>query len=428
MPLTDVEQAVTEVWRREAPALIGALVRLTRDVELSEDVAQDALIAALEQWPDQGIPNRPGAWLTTVARRRAVDQIRRATTLRDRAEQIAHDLEEGDMTDLADHVDRVEDDVLRLMFLACHPVLTPESRAALCLRLVGGLTTAEIARAYIAKESAVAQRISRAKKALADAGIDGDLPTGAERQERLADVMAVVYLIFNEGYAATAGEAWMRPDLCDEALRLARILTGLAPDEPEVHGLQALMEFQASRIPARIGPDGSPVLLEDQDRRRWDRLLIQRGLRALEKAHRLGKPVSSYVLQAEIAACHARASRAEDTDWTRLAEWYDLLAAHAPGGVVEVNRAVAHGRAHGADAGLAVLDRRTGDAPAHLVEAVRADLLERVGRRSEALGALREAVAATSNEAEQRLLRARIEDLSTSMSNPEAAARRLDDA
>lgn len=421
------DAAVTEAWRREAPALIGALVRLTRDVSLAEDVAQDALVAALEQWPTSGVPDRPGAWLTTVARRRAIDQIRRAATLRDRTGRLAQELETATVDELVDHVDRVEDDVLRLMFLACHPALTPESRAALCLRLVGGLTTAEIARAYLAKESAVGQRISRAKRTLAEAGIDVDLPTGAERRDRLGDVMAVVYLVFNEGYTATAGNAWMRPDLCHEALRLARLLAGLAPTEPEVHGLEALLELQASRIPARTGPDGAPILLDDQDRSRWDRLLVRRGLDALATAHALDRPVSTYVLQAEIAACHARARRAEDTDWVAIAGWYDLLAGHAPGAVVEVNRAVAHGRAFGPDVGLAVLDAHAGAAPTNLVAAVRADLLERAGRLDAALEQLEVAVAATANDAEAGLLQDRAARISNAMSEPGRPVRRPDE-
>ncbi len=399
--------AITEVWRRESTRLVAALTRMTRDLDLAEDLTQDALVAALEQWPATGVPDRPGAWLMTVAKRRAVDHFRRAGALRDRAPLLAQE-QEAIVRDLVDAVDHIEDDVLRLMFLTCHPVLTPESRAALCLRLVGGLTTAEIARAYLAKESAVGQRISRAKRTLAEAGATFEHPTGREREARLADVMAVVYLVFNEGYAATAGPDWMRPDLTHEAMRLARLLAGLVPDEPEVHGLQALLELQASRMPARTDGAGRPVLLEDQDRSRWDQLLRRRGLAALERARATGKPVGTYTIQAAIAACHARARRAADTDWAEIARLYDVLAAHAPGPVVEVNRAVAHGRAHGPDAGLAVLDA-AGEVPGPAVHAVRGDLLERAGRPEEAATAFDAAAALSANESEQRLLRERAE-------------------
>jgi len=313
--------------------------------------------------------------------------------------------------DLDAAVDHIEDDVLRLMFLTCHPTLPKEARAALTLRLVGGLTTQEIARAFLVKDATVGQRISRAKAALQ--GADFDLPTGSERQQRLADVMSVVYLVFNEGYAATAGDDWTRPDLCHEALRLSRMLSHLVPDEPEVLGLQALLEIQASRLHARAAEDGSPVLLEHQDRRRWDPLLIRRGLAALDRAEGLGKPVGTYVLQAEIAACHARARTAEQTDWSRIAELYDVLAGVAPGPVVEVNRAVAHGRAFGPEAGLAVLDGLY-DGPlarSHLLPAVRGDLLARAGRVEEAAAAFREAAAITHNESERKVLLARAEEV-----------------
>jgi RNA polymerase sigma factor (sigma-70 family) len=330
---------------------VGALTRLTRDVDLAEDLAQDALLAALEQWPISGVPVNPAAWLMTTAKRRSIDHFRRADTLRRKTEELGHskaEAEEAAMTDLDAQVDFIEDDALRLIFLSCHPSLTPESRAALTLRLVGGLTTSEIARGFLATESAIAQRISRAKKTLTEARASFDLPTGADRIRRLDDVMAVIYLIFNEGYTATAGDDWMRPDLANEATRLARMLSALAPEEPEVLGLQALLEIQGSRMQARRGEHGEPVLLEAQDRTRWDPMLIRRGLSALHQAEVLaagGKPVGKYFLQASIAAQHARAKRAEDTDWRKIALIYDQLAEAAPGPVVEVNRAVAHGRA-----------------------------------------------------------------------------------
>lgn len=399
--------AITAVWRRESVRLVAALTRMTRDLELAEDLAQDALVAALEQWPDQGVPANPGAWLMAVAKRRAIDQFRRNETLRRRTAEIAHGLEEAEVPDFESAVDHIEDDVLRLAFLCCHPVLPPESRAALTLRLVGGLTTQEIARAYLVKDATMGQRISRAKRQLAESGAELENPTGPERRQRLADVMAVVYLVFNEGYAATAGDDWTRPELCLEAMRLARMLAHLAPDEPEVHGLQALLEIQGSRLSARYDADGTPILLEAQDRRRWDQLLIGRGLAALDRAEVLaqeGKPVGSYVLQAAIAACHARARRPEDTDWVEIAGLYDVLARIAPGPVVEVNRAVAHGRAFGPDAGLKVLDA-VGNVPGwHLVPAVRGDLLERAGREEEAARAFRDAAALTRNEDERRIL------------------------
>jgi RNA polymerase sigma factor (sigma-70 family) len=408
---SDAASAVSAVWRRESARLVAGLARMTHDLGLAEDLAQDALVAALEQWPDQGIPRNPGAWLMAVAKRRAVDHFRRADTLRRRTADLGHDLAREDPPDLDAAVDHIEDDVLRLMFLTCHPVLPPESRAALTLRLVGGLTTQEIARGFLVKDATMGQRISRAKKALV--GADFDLPVGAARQERLADVMAVVYLVFNEGYSATAGDDWMRPDLCQEALRLARMLAHLAPGEPEVHGLQALLELQASRVRARTGPRGEPVLLEDQDRRQWDQLLVRRGLAALDRAAALGKPVGPYVLQAALAACHARARRPEDTDWARIAGLYDVLAGLTPSPVVEVNRAVAHGRAFGADAGLAVLDG-LGEAAlpeSHLLLSVRGDLLARAGRPAEAASAFRAAADRTRNESERSLLLARAGEL-----------------
>jgi RNA polymerase sigma factor (sigma-70 family) len=410
---------VIATWRAESARLVGALTRMTRDVDLAEDLAQDALVAALEQWPVSGIPDNPSAWLMTTAKRRGVDHFRRADTLRRKVAELEHarerDGEEAQVPDLDDQVDHIEDDVLRLVFLSCHPALTPESRAALTLRLVGGLTTAEIARGFLTSEATMGQRISRAKRTLAQARATFELPTGAERVARLDDVMAVVYLVFNEGYSATAGDDWMRPDLADEATRLARMLADLAPDEPEVHGLQALLELQGSRTAARLSPSGEPVLLEDQDRSLWDELRIRRGLAALDRATALaaaGRPVGRYFLQASIAAQHAVARRAEDTDWRRIASLYDVLADAAPGPVVEVNRAVAHGRAHGAAAGLdllaAVDESALGSSP--LLAGVRGDLLERAGRHTEAATAFDEAAARTRNQGERTVLLRRAED------------------
>ena len=412
----DPNEVVIAAWRAESARLVGALTRMTRDVGLAEDLAQDALVAALEQWPTVGVPANPGAWLMTTAKRRGIDHFRRADVLRRKLAEIdaAGGGEEVEMPDLDAQVDYIEDDVLRLIFLSCHPSLTAESRAALTLRLVGGLTTAEIARGFLASETAVGQRISRAKRTLSEAHAGFELPTGPERTRRLDDVMAVIYLIFNEGYTATAGADWMRPDLAHEAIRLARMLADLAPDEPEVLGLQALLELQGSRIPARLGEDGAPVLLEAQDRTRWDQLLIRRGLAALQGAEQLaanGTPVGKYFLQASIAAQHARAERAEDTHWRRIAALYDVLAEAAPGPIVEVNRAVAHGRAFDPDAGLAVLDAldadELGDSP--LVPSVRGDLLERAGLHARAGEAFAEAAARTRNESERAVLQHRAE-------------------
>ena len=416
--------AITRVWRDESARLVAALTRMTRDLGLAEDLAQDALVAALEQWPTHGVPDNPGAWLMTTAKRRAIDHFRRADTLRRKTELLGHDLREEDaVPDLDALVDHIEDDVLRLVFLCCHPVLSPDSRAALTLRLVGGLTTREIARGFLATETTMGQRISRAKRTLAEAGADLELPTGEDRARRLDDVMAVVYLIFNEGYSATAGDDWMRPELCQEAIRLARMLAQMVPDEPEVHGLQALLEIQASRTPARTDADGNPVLLDDQDRSRWDQLLVRRGLDALERAELLaarGRPVGRYYLQAAIASRHARAARPEDTDWKTIAGLYDVLAEVAPGPVVEVNRAVAHGRAFEPGAGLAVLEAIPAEAlgGSHLVPSVRGDLLARLGRHDEAAAAFREAAGLTGNNSERSLLVARAEECERRSSEP----------
>jgi RNA polymerase sigma factor (sigma-70 family) len=410
----DPNQAVYAAWRAESARLIGALTRMTRDMSLAEDLAQDALVAALEQWPATGVPDNPVAWLMTTAKRRAIDYFRRADRLRRKVVELEHTpgMGEETMPDIESQVDYIQDDVLRLIFLSCHPILTPESRAALTLRLVGGLTTAEIARGFMATESTMGQRISRAKKTLAEANAEFELPAGPERSMRLDDVMAVIYLIFNEGYTATAGEEWMRPDLAHEAIRLGRLLAALAPDEFEVLSLQALLELQGSRIPARLEDDGTPILLEAQDRSLWDQLLIRRGLAALGRAEQLaarGIPVGKYFLQALIAAQHVRAIRAEDTNWCRIAELYDVLARAAPGPIVEVNRAVAHGRAYGPGAGLAVLeevdDDSLSDSP--LVPSVRGDLLERAGLHEQARKAFTEAATRTENAGERALLQNR---------------------
>ena len=412
----DPSEAVFAAWRAESARLVGALTRMTRDVDLAEDLAQDALVAALEQWPTTGVPENPSAWLMTIAKRRGIDHFRRAASLRQKITELenANRGEEEKMPDLVGQVDYIEDDVLRLIFLSCHPSLSAESRAALTLRLVGGLTTAEIARGFLVTESTMGQRISRAKKTLSAAHAEFELPTGAERTKRLDDVMAVIYLIFNEGYTATAGPDWMRPDLASEAMRLARMLAAGSADDPEVLGLLALLEIQGSRMDARIDKHGSPVLLEAQDRSRWDRLLIRRGLAALEQAELLaarGNPVGKYFLQASIAAQHARAERSEDTNWSRIAALYDALAAAAPGPVVEVNRAVAYGRAFGPDAGLAVLSELEagvlGDSP--LVPSVHGDLLERAGLHAQAREAFTEAAARSRNESERALLQSRAE-------------------
>jgi RNA polymerase sigma factor (sigma-70 family) len=413
-PADDWNEAIVKAWRAESARLVGALTRMTRDLELAEDLAQDALVAALEQWPTTGVPENPIAWLMTTAKRRGIDHFRRADTLRRKTAELEHagGGEETAMPDLEGQVDYIEDDVLRLIFLSCHPALTAESRAALTLRLVGGLTTAEIARGFLVTESSMGQRISRAKKTLSAAHAQFELPTGLERTRRIDDVMAVIYLIFNEGYTATTGQEWMRPDLANEAMRLARMLVPFAPNEVEVLGLQALLEIQGSRMAARLDEHGVPILLEAQDRNRWDKGLMRRGLAALRQAELLaarGKPVGKYFLQALIAAQHARAGRAQDTNWRRIAALYDVLAEVAPGPVVEVNRAVAHGRAFGPDAGLAVLAeldaRDLGDSP--LLPSVRGDLLERAGLNAPAGEAFSEAAARTMNESERAVLQRR---------------------
>jgi len=395
-------EVVSAVWRSEAARLVAGLTRMTQDLGLAEDLAQDALVAALEQWPERGVPDNPGAWLMAVSKRRAIDHFRRAARLRALEPSL---VPEPEMPDLDAAVDHIEDDVLRLMFTACHPVLTTESRVALTLRLVGGLSTREIARAFLSSEATVAQRISRAKRTIAEAGVPFEVPSGPERPERLASVLEVVYLIFNEGYAATNGDDWVRPALSDEALRLGRLLASLTPREPEVHGLLALMQLQASRSAARIGPSGEAVLLRDQDRGRWDRDLIAAGLESLRRAGR-----GPYGLQAAIAACHAVAPSVEETDWVRIASLYTELAVVTGSPVVELNRAVAVAQAYGPAAGLEIVDglrehRALRDY--HLLPSVRGELLTSLGRVDEARAEYARAAELATNEQERALLRRR---------------------
>jgi RNA polymerase sigma factor (sigma-70 family) len=407
---TETHRAIDAVWRIESPRLIAGLTRLVRDVGTAEELAQDALVAALEQWPTEGVPRNPGAWLMTTAKRRAIDQIRRNETYKRKVEEVGRDLEEStpDIGTMVAEDDGIGDDLLRLVFVSCHPVLSTEARVALTLRLLGGLTTDEIARAYLVPESTVAQRIVRAKKTLTKAKVPFEVPQGEELQARLSSVLEVVYLVFNEGYSATAGDDWMRPALCEDAMRLGRILARLARREPEVHGLVALMEIQASRAAARTGPGGEPILLADQNRARWDQLLIRRGLAALETAEGLidGKP-GPYVLQAAIAACHARARRFEDTDWERIAWLYELLAEAMPSPVVELNRAVALSMAFGPETALALLDQLM-EVPSmknyHLLPSVRGDFLRKLGRLPEARAEFERAASLTRNERERTLL------------------------
>ena len=411
MTASDTHRAIEAVWRIESARLIAGLARLVRDVGLAEDLAQDALVAALEQWPESGVPNNPGAWLMAAAKHRAIDQLRRGKMLERKHAELAPLLEarqEAAVTDLDAAIDDpIGDDLLRLIFTACHPVLSTESRVALTLRLLGGLTTEEIARAFIVPEPTVAQRIVRAKRTLAEARIPFEVPRGAALAERLSSVLQVIYLVFNEGYAATAGEDWLRPQLCAEALRLGRILAELMPAEPEVHGLVALMEIQASRSSARVGPLGQPVLLFDQDRARWDQLLIRRGLAALARAEALGGASGPYALQAAIAACHARARTPGETDWGRMVALYDALARLTPSPIVELNRAVAVSMAFGPAAGLALVDTLTAEPSLkayHLLPGVRGDLLAKLGRLDEARTEFERAASLTRNARERQLL------------------------
>ena len=413
-------QAIEAVFRIEAARLIAGLARLTRDVGVAEELAQDAMVVALERWPVEGVPDNPGAWLMTTARNRGLDHVRRRKRLERKHEEVGHlgelrqELEAGAFEDAFDARRNVGDDLLRLIFTCCHPALTPDARVTLTLRLLGGLTTDEIARAFLTTEPTIAQRIVRAKRTLAEAGAGFELPGGDELRARTASVLEVLYLVFNEGYAATAGDDWTRPGLCEDAQRLGRVLATLAADDPEVHGLVALMELQASRLPARTAPDGSPILLLDQDRTRWDRVLIRRGLAALARAEALvaarGGPRGPYHLQAAIAAVHAEATEAARTSWVRIAALYAALAQVAPSPIVELNRGVAIAMAFGPAAGLAIIDPLL-DEPAlaryHLLPSVRADLLARLGRHAEARAELERAAGLTRNAREQALLRAR---------------------
>ena len=417
MSATDLEQAthrtIEAVWRIESSRVIAALTRLTRDVGLAEDLAQEALVAALEQWPRSGVPENPAAWLTTTARRRAIDVFRRNAVAGRKHEQLGRELEalEQIAPDLDAALDNIiSDDLLRLMFISCHPVLPAESRAALTLRLLGGLTTDEIARAFLTPEPTVAQRIVRAKRSLAEKRIPFDVPRGPELAGRLSSVLEVIYLIFNEGYSATAGDDLMRPTLCEEALRLGRILAELAPDEPEVHGLLALMEIQASRSRARVSPTGEPILLLEQNRAHWDLLLIHRGLTAIERARRTGQPRGPYLLQAELAACHARARIPEETDWRQIVALYTELALLTPSPVIELNRAVAVSMLHGPQAALDLVEALAADPSLdryHLLPSVRADFLYRLGRHPEARRYFEQAAALTRNTRERALLLSR---------------------
>ncbi len=407
----NVQHTIDAVWRMESAKLIAGLTRIVRDVGLAEDLAQDALVAALERWPDAGVPDNPGAWLMGTAKHRAIDHLRRTRMLERKHEMIGRELEEWQdaaVSDLDAAIDdHVGDDVLRLIFMTCHPVLTTDARVALTLRLLGGLTTSEIARAFLSSEPTIAQRIVRAKKTLTDAKVPFEVPRGEELESRLSSVLEVIYLVFNEGYSATSGEDWIRPALCEDAMRLGRVLAELQPGEPEVHGLVALMEIQASRLRARVDPAGKPVLLMDQDRGRWDQMLIRRGLAAIDRARAIGQRPGAYLLQAEIAACHARARTPEETDWSRIAELYRSLADVMPTPVVELNRAVAVGMAEGPEAGLAVADPLRSEksmARYHLLPAVRGDFLAKLGRNEEARVEFLRAADLTQNAREREFL------------------------
>ena len=420
MTATDIHRTIDAVWRIESPRLIAGLTRIVRDVGLAEDLAQDALVAALEQWPESGVPDNPGAWLMATAKHRAIDHFRRNTRLERKHEELGRELGAKEMAvpDLDSALDdNVGDDLLRLVFISCHPVLSTEAQVALTLRLLGGLTTEEIARAFLVPEATVAQRIVRSKRTLSEKRVPFEVPQGRELAARLSSVLAVLYLIFNEGYSATTGDDWMRPALCEEALRLGRILAELAPQEPEVHGLVALMEIQASRSRARVGPSGEPILLFEQNRAHWDQLLIRRGLAALDRAEKLlaenrrgeklGDARGSYVLQAEIAACHARAHTPEETDWPRIVTLYAALAQLAPSPVVELNRAVALAMAFGPEAGLELVDGLTAErslAKYHLLPSVRGDLLKKLSRFDEARAEFERAASLTRNVRERDLL------------------------
>jgi RNA polymerase sigma-70 factor, ECF subfamily len=408
---SDLHAGIAAIWRIESPKLIARLSRMLRDVGRAEDLAQDAFVSALSQWPEEGIPRNPGAWLMTTAKRRAIDQIRRDRTLQRKSEELIAGLSVKESeTDVAATYEEIDDDLLRLMFVACHPAVSKEAHVALTLKLLGGLTTAEIARAFLASETTIAQRIVRAKRTLGEARVPFEVPTGSERRQRLASILETIYLIFNEGYAATAGDDVLRPELVEDALRLGRMLAALMRNESEVHGLVALMEIQASRMRARIGPSGEPILLLDQDRGKWNRLLIHRGLTALAKAEQLAGALGPYGLQAAIAACHARAASAERTDWERIAALYDALAQIEPTPVVELNRAVAVAMAYGPQAGLDIVDKLL-DEPAlriyHLLPSVRADLLFKLGRTTEARAEFERAAALARNSRDRAFLLSR---------------------
>ncbi|MEO8622206.1 MAG: RNA polymerase sigma factor [bacterium] len=415
MTTSDAHRAIDAVWRIESAKLIAGLARIVRDVGLAEDLAQDALVAALEKWPESGVPDNPGAWLMATAKHRAIDHMRRNTLFDRKQDQLGHEIEsqlERAVPDLDAAIDdHVGDDLLRLVFISCHPVLSTEARVALTLRLLGGLTTDEIARAFLVPEATVAQRIVRAKRTLADAKVPFEVPRGPEFEARLSSVLQVLYLVFNEGYSATAGDDWLRPALCEDALRLGRILVGLVPNEPEAHGLVALMEIQASRSRARVGPSGEPVLLLEQDRALWDQVLIRRGLAALARSEELGGASGPYALQAAITACHARARAPEDTDWHCIAELYDALAVLTPSPIVELNRAVAVSMALGPAIGLELVNALTSEPSLknyHLLPSVRGDLLFKLERFDEARAEFERAASLTRNAREQNLLLARV--------------------
>jgi RNA polymerase sigma factor (sigma-70 family) len=409
---SDTHRAIDAVWRIESAKLIAGLTRIVRDVGVAEDLAQDALLVALEKWPEAGVPDNPGAWLMATAKHRAIDKLRRNKLLERKHEELGYELEEQQESATPDLDaaldDNVGDDLLRLMFMSCHPVLSMEARVALTLRLLGGLTTPEIARAFLVPEPTIAQRIVRAKRTLTDAKVPFEVPRGDELQARLSSVLGVIYLVFNEGYSATAGDAWTRPALCDEALRLGRILAGLAPNESEVHGLVALMEIQASRLRARVGPTGKPVVLMDQDRSRWDHMLVNRGLSALTRAEQTANGrLGTYALQASIAACHARARQPADTDWERIATLYEALGSLTPSPVVELNRAVAVSMARGPGAGLEIVDAIIEEGSLegyHLLPSVRGDFLSKLGRMDEARAEFERAASLTKNDRERELL------------------------
>jgi RNA polymerase sigma-70 factor, ECF subfamily len=406
----DTHRTIDAVWRIESPRLIAGLTRIVRDVGVAEDLAQDALVAALEQWPQSGVPGNPGAWLMATAKHRAIDRFRRSTRLERKLDEFGRELEAKEMA-VPDFVSAIDDDfgddLLRLVFISCHPVLSTEAQVALTLRLLGGLTTGEIARAFVVPERTIAQRIVRAKRTLTEARAPFEVPRGTELEARLSSVLAVIYLVFNEGYSATAGDDWLRPALCEDALRLGRILAECVPKEPEVHGLLALMEIQASRSRARVGPTGEPILLLDQNRAQWDQLLIRRGLAALERAEQLRGALGPYAMQAAIAACHARALTPEDTDWPRIVALYGTLAQLAPSPIVELNRAVAVAMAFGPQAGLDLVDSLTSEPSLktyHLLPSVRGDLLCKLGRLGEARTEFETAAALTRNARERNLL------------------------